>query len=212
MCVATRFGLHDPKHVIFCVLMLATIRHPFASRLRQAIQPIKDTPMDDTAGEGPHAIAHRQMLHSRRARWPWVASSCRMRQNMVVVDTLIPAVDANLQTDWDRYKSVLHLSEADAVRNKKIARSKFEMNVYRMSHLTSAPDADVVAESVEDHPPGPDGLGVAGDVLPQSEESEVDQNDDAAIVVAPPVADGALAIALQRGSDHMRFSKGGFME
>jgi hypothetical protein len=122
-----------------------------------------------------------------------------MSQNLVVLDTLIPALNADLQTEWDRYKSVLHLTEADAVRNKKILRSRFEMNVYRMYHFTANNDIDVDAEGVDDQAPGCDGLGVAGDGLPQSDDSENRGGDDAAIVVAPPAADGAVAVALQRG-------------
>jgi hypothetical protein len=95
----------------------------------------KEYPMDDTVGEGPHSIAKRQMDHCHRSKWPWVAASCRAPQNLDDIDFLLPAVEADIQTEWNRYKSVLQLTTQASRRNIKIPRRDFENRVYRMQHL-----------------------------------------------------------------------------
>jgi hypothetical protein len=116
-------------------------------KVRQAVRPVRDQPMDDTIGEGPHAIARRHFLHARRAQWPYIAATCRMTQDFDDVDRLLPAVGGDLETEWRRYKSVLQLNRCFLARNVRMSPHAFANAVYRMGHVLGD---DASAEDVDD--------------------------------------------------------------
>ena len=103
-------------------------------RLQNEINGLKAMPFDDSVAEGPHAVAKRVLDHSRSASWPWVASSCRVRQNLVDVRNLLPAVGGNLQSLWSANKTVVRVTERDGQEaNLRMPYKKFLNYVYRMS-------------------------------------------------------------------------------
>lgn len=52
------------------------------ARLKQEIRSLSLIPLDDSVAESPHAIGGRLMQHSRASKWPWVASTMRLEQNL----------------------------------------------------------------------------------------------------------------------------------
>ena len=118
-------------------------------KLALEIKSLRDIPFNDTINEGPHSICHKAMLHSRAAKFPWVFSSCRLPQNLSDADTVFLAVDACLQTEWVRYKSILKTSEQAAMKGSAMTRKAFENCLYRLDHCVAHngdrggdPDAD----------------------------------------------------------------------
>lgn len=78
-----------------------------APRLQREIDSLALIPMDDSVAEGPHARASRHMAHSRAAKWPWVAATMRLDQNLEDAKSVPPAVGSDLQALWSSYKSVV---------------------------------------------------------------------------------------------------------
>ena len=77
--------------------------------LEEAIEGVATIPMDDSVAEGPHAKVEAVSLASRRrGTWEeWTAASMRLDQNLEDIDTLVPAVGADLQREWNRWSSIL---------------------------------------------------------------------------------------------------------
>ena len=48
---------------------------------------VAEIPFDDVFNEGPHSLAKRIIDRTRRATWPWIASSMRVKQNLRDVET-----------------------------------------------------------------------------------------------------------------------------
>ena len=122
-----------------------------SSAVRLAIRHIKKICMDDSIGEGPHALAHREFLHGRRSQWPFIASSCRLSQNLRDVDDLVPAVGADLETEWRRHKTLIRLSRDKVGINSRMSMRAYSKAVYRMAHLLID---DASGEDVEAHGEG----------------------------------------------------------
>lgn len=89
----------------WCELCRNIDRMPTHGMLRIAVGAPAVVPLDNAANEGPHAQAHNFVQHSRRASWPWVASSVRVRQNLTDGRVLAQAVGADLKMLWSRIKN-----------------------------------------------------------------------------------------------------------
>ena len=76
---------------------------------------------DDSKCESPHARASREGQVSRRSRWPWIASSVRLDENISFVDEC--SEDYDVRRYWSTWKSVLQTHPKHQCRNKKIAIS-----------------------------------------------------------------------------------------
>ena len=76
-------------------------------RLRTEIGKLQNIPMDDNIGEGPHAKAKQVLSHSTPASFPWMASTCRLEPNLTQTPDLAEASGMDLQTEWDRWSSVV---------------------------------------------------------------------------------------------------------
>ena len=116
------------------ILQIAPDGSAISHRLSAAIDGLKGIPFDDSIAEGPHARVLRLARHSRRACWPWLASSVRMKENLQVAREMIPSVNEDLVSLWCNYKSIVQLRRGRrGARGKKISRATFFDYIYKMS-------------------------------------------------------------------------------
>ena len=59
--------------------------------------------LDDSVGEGPHSAATRIGAASRASTWGWIASTMRMKQNLVEFVSLTDEAHLSLQQLWNKY-------------------------------------------------------------------------------------------------------------
>ena len=104
-----------------------------SEELARAVDAMDLIPLDDTVGEGPHAVANVLSTRARRSSWAWVASSMRLDQNLTDVNDLLPAVDANLEAQWDLFKAVVQPPGRRQSLPKRMTRKKFEDSVYHLA-------------------------------------------------------------------------------
>lgn len=114
-------------------------------------------PMDDSAAEGPHAVAKRISVHARSCSWAWVASTMRLKQNLSDYQELRPCLDTDFEALWQRPSSILQTSLALSKRAKRMTGKKLRSWVYAMAFC----DDDMG----DDEPPWLDGAG-GGDEPP----------------------------------------------
>jgi hypothetical protein len=149
------------------------------------VKSLQDMPMDDAVGEGPHSISTNIMVKARRALFPWVAATARLRQNQSDIADLLPATQADLDTEWARYKSVVQASQSSRLysRPTKMTRKEFENRLYRMSHFQDVGHAGHEEEDGDDggDPEHGDGGGRAA-------FARVDVGDAVVAVDAPAAA------------------------
>ena len=182
---------HDPVSAEFLdessplradVLAMAADGTGMSKRLRSAWDSLRQVPIDDTPGEGPHASMRHQQLRTRGATWAWQASSARLTQNLKDIDTVLPTLKprTDLQWLWDRWSSVLQVSLGRKLnKNKRVRRKGLEDNIYTMwrfrdFRLEDAPaDIDKHADD-GDVPVGED--GDPGDGGGEEEEAAADDD------------------------------------
>ena len=68
-------------------------------------------PMHDSKGEEPHARANRENTHRRAAKWPYIAASLRMKENLVDRGVRTDALHLDRRYLWSNYKSVLQMRQ-----------------------------------------------------------------------------------------------------
>jgi len=76
-------------------------------RLDAAIIGFENMPLDDMVDEGPHAKGKKIIAHSTAGSFPWAASSARLDANLDIVQAWSEAFNMDLQTEWDRWSSVV---------------------------------------------------------------------------------------------------------
>lgn len=115
-----------------------------APALQREIDSLGCIPMDDSIAESPHASASRHMQHARGAKWPWIASTMRLQQNLDDVRNIPAATGADLDVAWASYKSVVQGPSARASRSatvRGVKTKKFLADVYTMAFaLEGAPE------------------------------------------------------------------------
>lgn len=122
-----------------------------SEELARAVDAMDLIPLDDTVGEGPHAVANVLSTRARRSSWAWVASSMRLDQNLTDVNDLLPAVDANLEVQWDLFKTVVQPPGKHQSRPKRMTRKKFEDSVYHLADCCTRTGGEDT-EPAEDDP------------------------------------------------------------
>ena len=160
---------HDPVSAEFLdessplradVLTMAADGTGMSERLRLAWDSLRQIPIDDTPGEGPHARMRHVQLRTRAATWAWQASSDRLKQNLEDIDTVLPTLRprTDVQWLWDRWSSVLQVSEGRKLgRNKRMKRRCVEESTYTMRHFRDFRLEDAPVEV--DHDAGDDPVG-----------------------------------------------------
>ena len=135
------------------------------------VQRLREVPLDDSVGEGPHASANRVGSKTRAAKWGWIAGTMRLDQNLRDFHDLTESAHVCRQQLWNAWKSVLRrglVSGRDG-RNVKCNNSAFVKQMYEVIRpFTSTAGGDVLM--LGDAPAEPlvdDAMVVhAGDELP----------------------------------------------
>ena len=97
-----------------------------APALRDAIYARKAVPMDDVVDESPHARAKHIIEKAPAGQFKWTASSVRLTSNLEDMETLAPSMGVDIQTEWDRWSSVVKLKNTERrkrMRRKEVGRS-----------------------------------------------------------------------------------------
>ena len=84
--------------------------------------------LGDTVIERPHAHMERISKNARRAKFPWLASRFRIKENLEVANTLAGPARGDVQQLWFRYK------DASLGKPGKMKRSAFEHTLYTLRH------------------------------------------------------------------------------
>ena len=98
-----------------------------------------------------------------------------MKQNLETVDSVLGAINGDLQTEWDRYSGVLHFERT--FRGKQVRRKTLEKNVYFLD-LLSGRRRDAVGEGSEED--GGDG-GDSDDGRGDDDDGGDDEAGDAGV-------------------------------
>ena len=112
-----------------------------APELRVHIEKLKNIPLDDIVQEEPHARMKKQTMNVPNHSFPWAAATVRLGHNLDVCTRLPSVVGKDLQTEWDRWNSVVKF--ANTWRPGKMTRREAEDKVYFMH---AAPELDGPAE------------------------------------------------------------------
>ena len=133
---------HDPVTVEFlgadsplraAVLALEDNGANMSADLRRAWETMRLVPIDDTAGEGPHASMRHTQLKARAATWAWQASTDRLRQNLADIEDLLPqaAPRMDFQWLWDHAGSIPQVRKGRRwARAMRLGRAALEKRVY----------------------------------------------------------------------------------
>ena len=157
-----------------------------AACLVTAMMHLRLVHLDDSVGEGPHSAATRIGAASRAPTWGWIASTMRMKQNLVEFVSLIDEAHLARQQLWNKYKFVLQRRQQSRVRgqrNFRCSRALLEKQVYVLDrHFDPDGEHSVVAGDGPLASCRPDRAALEG-----GEEDP----DDGAIVAASPRVDAA---------------------
>ena len=111
--------------------------------------------MDDSIVEFPHAMAGRLVKSGRAIKFPFLASSMRLKQNLTTVRELGSAVTffifllstteqpwllicscrADLRLEWSSYTSLLQVHPKKCRRSMRISKKEFCSRLYPMGHF-----------------------------------------------------------------------------
>ena len=131
--------------------------------LEDEVASLSAIPMDDSIAETPHAVAKRLQQHGRATKFPWLASSMRLHQNLADCRDLTGALVADMHGEWCRYTSVVQVRPDKAHRSMRLPRHAFCSRMYQMSHLGTTtlkefqvdPQAEDVPQDPGQGPPPP---------------------------------------------------------
>lgn len=135
-----------------------------ASALLAEIRSLEDIPLDDTVAESPHARANHVSQRARRGTFAWQASTMRLKQNLVDVADLGGATGADLEAQWDCYKSIVQMPGRGQHRPKRMTRKKIELAVYHLS-MVSGGGVDLSGAPAPDDQAVLDDGGIIGDAV-----------------------------------------------
>ena len=89
--------------------------------------------MGDLIVEFPHVS--RLVISGRATKFPFLASSMRLKQNLGTVRELGSAVSADLRLEWSSYTSLLQVHPKKCRRSMRISKKEFCRRLYRMGHF-----------------------------------------------------------------------------
>lgn len=115
-----------------------------SERLHREVESLAAIPLDDSVAEGPHARAHQQMRHATGARWPWIASSMRLKQNLEDAFSMPAALGVDLDTFWASYTTVLQgpTVRGGRMKPKKTRPRTFRQHMYAMTFMHESASKD----------------------------------------------------------------------
>lgn len=104
-----------------------------SSRLQAAVQALVRVPMDDCVCEGPHAQAKRVKMPASAAKWAWVASTMRLKQNLTACQELATK-SAPFRAAWTSWSTVVQPARKSQ-RAPKMKPKEVHRRLYRLDHL-----------------------------------------------------------------------------
>lgn len=110
-----------------------------APALKAEVESLRAIPLDDSVAEGPHAKAKRVQAHARGSRFPWVASTMRLSQNLEDATDMLDATDSELLPLWCAWKSVIRCGGRRQLQNKRMGMRSFTDHLYRLSFCNGPP-------------------------------------------------------------------------
>lgn len=143
-----------------------------SARLQREIDSLAAVPLDDSVAEGPHSSAARVVRHSRNSRWPWVASTMRLAQNLRDAHTIPDVIGTTAVDLWPKYTAVLHGPSARRQGPKKLPWVKLQDDVYKMSFVVERASEASKAESVSTPASSGDGTGSGQHCLDEDASDE----------------------------------------
>lgn len=105
-----------------------------SDKLAAAVASLGWVPLDDCIAEGPHAQAKRIKLPAAAGKWPWVASTMRLAQNIEACHTLTAETATSLRVVWSSWATVVQPPQ----RSKRFPRmtpKALQRRLYRLDHL-----------------------------------------------------------------------------
>ena len=102
-------------------------------RLQAAVQALVRVPLDDCVCEGPHAQAKRLKMPASAAKWAWVASSMRLKQNLTTCKELATKT-APFRAAWTSWSIVVQPARKSQ-RVPKMKPKEVHRRLYRLDHL-----------------------------------------------------------------------------
>lgn len=151
---------------------------PMPEELQSAVRALAAGPLDDVVNEGPHAQARRLTRHARRACWPWIGASVRVKQNLADIQDLAPAVGAD-KVLWASVASIVRVGGGHPLQCVRMPKQRLVDYVYRLALCFEAaaedPDfgGDVAAAG---NASGEDAAGSEASVEPQHRERSAADN------------------------------------
>ena len=136
------------------------------ARAQRVIDALAHIPMDDTIGEGPHAVVRGHDVHTKRGGFDWIAASSRLPHNLGDLDTLPSATGVDLQREWSRWSCVVkakHWHRGSRQRRRQVVNRLYHLSA--LEGFECVPDEGVdVGEAIdaEDSDGGDDGGGGSG--------------------------------------------------
>ena len=118
--------------------------------LHEAVMSLRYIPFNDKIAEGPHAIAQKIGIRSRAMKWPWLAGTMRLDQNLKQLRNLSQASRSTLQRKWNTYSSVLQTDTRHVRRSRRLNKNQVCARVYTINLLHKLPSAPGDADDADD--------------------------------------------------------------
>lgn len=156
----TREFLHPEGGLRCDVEAMSADGSGMSARLATEVESLAAIPMDDSVAEAPHSAAARLMRHGRASKWPWIAASMRLQQNLQDAVLVPQAIDIDIEPLWATYTGVLRGPGNGILRNVRMSPKLFLQHLYHMSFAhKQLPEIETEAHFTDD----PGEPGRAGD-------------------------------------------------
>ena len=149
--------------------------------LEKRVRSLAEVPLDDSVGEAPHAGLGRVGATTRRANWPWQASSLKLNDNLKDLRRVVPDSGRSLQFLWNEFQRVGNMKRPE--RRLKCTRKQFENKIYTLftdpdvlhyepghAEHGGEDDDDNMRDDDDDAPGGPPHGALAGQRAAQLKE------------------------------------------
>jgi hypothetical protein len=87
---------------------------PLPAALANACQVVNDTSVEDIIGEEPHARGKHIIDKCKRAAWPWIASTMRLKQNFLQYNEMKESFD--VQSLWNSWSKIVNFRRRRALK------------------------------------------------------------------------------------------------
>lgn len=91
----------------YIVAMASAVGGAMHPDLEREVRSLRAIPMDGNVAESPPAIAHRLLQRSPANKWPWVAATVRLAQNLQDAKDIPCAIPVNIEQLWRNSSAVL---------------------------------------------------------------------------------------------------------